>query len=165
MQGSRDAVVRGLKSRDGTRLSLGEWQQHDHDQRQEASYERILHHQTGIRRGLAPPNSVLRININQLISLYQLPRSRPKNQQQTTAHTSPQLHTSFSKSIKMLGFTAAIAVVAALAGQASAQSCNTGQKYCGATLLNGRSMPLRANLLILYLVFLFRYQEVYTYLR
>jgi len=40
---------------------------------------------------------------------------------------------------KMLSHTVVIALIGALAGQATAQSCTVGQKYCGATLLNGSS--------------------------
>jgi len=40
---------------------------------------------------------------------------------------------------KMLSHTVVIALIGALAGQATAQRCTVGQKYCGATLLNGSS--------------------------
>lgn len=42
----------------------------------------------------------------------------------------------------MLGSTVVLAVMTALAGHVSAQSCTVGQVYCGATLMRPPSMCL-----------------------
>ena len=47
-----------------------------------------------------------------------------------------------TNTIKMLGSTVVLAVMTALAGHVSAQSCTVGQVYCGATLMRPPSMCL-----------------------